>query len=159
MLLTVAVLTALPGALVGVVLSAAGLPAAVCWTPPLALALYCASFFTHELGHAVAATVVGRGLGVDPALAPRGGFLAASMVGPSLGPLGDATVSLAGPALGMLPALALLVPGGPFVVSTPFVLLFLTHLIELRPSRSDGAALAVAVALRKESNARRDRHL
>ncbi|MCU1422963.1 MAG: hypothetical protein JWN36_2614 [Microbacteriaceae bacterium] len=151
----VAAVTVLPGALAGGLLSAVGLPTGIAWSPLLAVALYCLSYFTHELGHAAAAVLTGRAVAIEPALRSEGDLRRASIVGTSLGRYGDALVSVAGPAFGLAPALALLLPGGPFLVRAPFVLLFLTHLLELRPGRSDGAALH-AVRARKDPHARRD---
>ena len=150
----VAAVTVLPGALAGGLLCVVGLPAGIAWSPLLAFALYCLSLVTHELGHAMAATVVARALELEPALRAVGDFRRASIVGRSLGQRGDGLVSLAGPAFGLVPALVLLLPGGPFLVRAPFLLLFLTHLLELLPGRSDGAALRAACA-GKDSNAHR----
>ena len=143
-----AVLTVVPGVFAGALLSEVGLPPQIAWSPLLALTVYCASHFAHELGHTVAATFGARTLGIDPALVAAGGFRRASVIGASLGREGDALVSLAGPALGLATAMPLLIPGGPFLLRAPFLLLFATHLLELRPTRADGAALWSAIAPR-----------
>jgi hypothetical protein len=97
-----------------------------------------ASFFCHELSHAVTYARFACAAGITPEQFGIGRWTGGQIVRWPLTPGADATVAIAGPLAGVACCLSVVIPGGAFVVSFPFAMLFSIHLLSLRASSDDG---------------------
>ena len=100
--------------------------------------VFSASFLCHELSHALTYAHLACAAGVAPEQFGIGRWTGGEVVRWPLAPEADAVVAMAGPLAGVGCGLAVVLPGGAFIVTFLFLLLFCVHLLSLRASSDDG---------------------